>query len=132
MARRQDSTKVAHIPPPVGGLNTVDPGFAMPEYDCPVLYNMIGAENGIRSRLGYKEWSTGVGAGVVPTIMPFAGSTANGTKDRLFATTSSTIYDVSASGAPTSKLTFASAANDAGWGIAHGLVNSASAHFLAY
>jgi hypothetical protein len=83
---RRNVTESAHIPAPVGGLNTIDPGYQMPDLDCPLLYNMIPAENGLRSRLGYKEWCTGVGSSTVPTIMPFAGSSTNGSKDKLFAT----------------------------------------------
>lgn len=123
----------AHIPAPIGGLNTIDAGYDMPPADSPLLYNVISAENGLRSRLGYKEWCTSVGAGQVPTVMPFHGSSSNGSKDRLFATSGADIYDVSASSAaPTSKLTFASAAGDAGWGVFSGAVNSASGHFLLY
>jgi hypothetical protein len=134
MRRPQRSTQIqAHIPAPVGGLNTVSPGYQMPDLDCPVLYNLVGAENGLRSRLGYKEWCTGVGSANVATIMPFAGSTTSGTKDRLFATSSAKIYDVSSSSAaPTSVLNFASSANSAGWGVSHSVVNSAGAHFLMY
>src|SRR5216684_2900573 len=128
---RPDRTEPVHIPAPVGGLNTVDPGFALPPYDCPVLFNMIGGENGSRIRRGYKEWCTGVGASVVPTMMPFHGSSTNGSKDRLFATSSSNIYSVGASSAaPPSVLVFASAAGDAGWGVFRGLVSSGGQHFL--
>jgi hypothetical protein len=134
--RPQLSTQIqAHIPAPVGGLNTVSPGYQMPELDCPVLYNLVGAENGLRSRLGYKEWCTGVGSSTVATIMPFAGSTTSGSKDKLFATSTGTakIYDVSASSAaPSSVLNFASSTGDAGWGVSHSVVNSAGAHFLMY
>jgi hypothetical protein len=134
--RPQRSTQIqAHIPAPVGGLNTVSPGYQMPDLDCPVLYNLVGAENGLRSRFGYKEWCTGVGSSTVATIMPFAGSTTSGSKDKLFATSTGTakIYDVSASSAtPSSVLNFASSAGDAGWGVSHSVVNSAGAHFLMY
>jgi hypothetical protein len=122
-----------HIPAPVGGLNTVDAGYEMPATDAPVLFNVIAAENGLRSRLGYKEFATNVGSGMVPTVMPYAGSSWDGTKDRLFATTSTTLYDVTAGGSsPTSKLTFSSSSGDAGWGVSHAVVNSAGAHFLTY
>jgi hypothetical protein len=132
--RPQLSTQIqAHIPAPVGGLNTVDAGYEMPATDAPVLFNVIAAENGLRSRLGYKEFATNVGSGMVPTVMPYAGSSWDGTKDRLFATTSTTLYDVTAGGSsPTSKLTFSSSSGDAGWGNSHAVVNSAGAHFLMY
>src|SRR6266850_1904459 len=135
LARRRGQparSVAAHIPAPVGGLNTVDPGYALPELDCPVLYNFIGAENGVRSRLGYKEWCTGVGSSFVPSIIPFHGSSSDGSKDRLFATSTGTakIYSVGASSAtPTAVLTFGSSAGDAGWCVSHSVVNSANAHF---
>lgn len=132
---RPNRTLTAHIGAPVGGLNTIAPGYALPEFDCPFLTNLVGAENGVRSRLGYKEWCTGVGAATVPTIMPFSGSSTNGSKDRLFATSTGTakIYSVGASSAaPTSVLNFASSAGDAGWGVSRGIVNAANAHFLMY
>lgn len=126
----------AHIPAPVGGLNTVDPGYALPELDCPLLYNMIGGENGLRVRQGYKEWCTGLtGAtnNAVRTMLPFFGSGTSGSADRLFACTSSGIWSVGASSAmPPSVLTFTSSAGDAGRGVARGIVNSANAHFLMY
>jgi hypothetical protein len=132
---RRNVTESAHIPAPVGGLNTIDPGYQMPDLDCPLLYNMIPAENGLRSRLGYKEWCTGVGSSTVPTIMPFAGSSTNGSKDKLFATSTGTakIYDVSASSAaPTAVLNLASSAGDAGWGVPCGVVSASGQHFLLY
>jgi len=133
---RPDRTEPIHIPAPIGGLNTVDPGFDLPELDCPLLYNMIGAENGLRVRLGYKEWCTGlVGAAdnTVRSVLPFQGSGANGAKDRLFACMSSQIYSVGASSAaPPSVLAFASAVGNAGWGQARGVVNAANGHFLMY
>src|SRR5437763_331286 len=81
----------ATIPAPVGGLNTIDPGFALPETDCPLLYNLIGAENGLRSRLGWKEWATGLG-GEVRSVIPFVGSDQAGSTDRLFAATSAGLW----------------------------------------
>src|SRR6266850_445791 len=131
---RRNRTETAHIPAPTGGLNTVDPGYALPEFDCPVLFNMIGGENGARIRRGYKEWCTGMtGAtdNTVRSVLPFFGSGTNGAKDRLFACTSSKIWSVGASSAaPPSVLNFASTAGDAGWGVARGVVNAANAHFL--
>lgn len=133
--RRPDRTAKTHIPPPVGGLNTIDPGYSMPEFDCPLLYNMIGAENGLRARLGYKEWCTGVGSSLVPTIIPFSGSSADGSKDRLFALSTGTakIYSVGSSSAtPTAMFTLASSTGDSGWGVSHSLVSSSGQHFAMY
>lgn len=57
----QPSVQGATLPAPIGGLNTVDAGAAMPKSDCIQLYNLIAAEYGLRSRLGYQEWATGIG-----------------------------------------------------------------------
>jgi hypothetical protein len=128
---RPATHKEITIPPPIGGLNTVDPAFSMSDAFCPMLFNMLGDNNGLEVRLGYTEWCTGVGVGIVPTVMPFFGSDAS--KNRLFATSSAKIYDVTASSAtPTSKLTFGSSAGDAGWGVCAAAVNAANAHFLLY
>lgn len=124
------------IPAPMGGLNTVDSGFAMPKADCPVLYNMIGAENGLRGRLGSAEWCTGlvgIADNTVRAELPFTGSHKNGSSNKLFATTSKGIYDVSASsGAPPLVVTFGIQTGDAGRGISQVVVNSSGGHFLVY
>jgi hypothetical protein len=133
---QRSSLESAHIPAPVGGLNTVDPGYEMPELDCPLLYNMVGAENGLRSRLGSREWCTGL-VGIVDntvrTILPFAGSHKNGSTDKLFACTSQGIYDVSASSAaPALVVAFGVQAGDAGYGISCVFVNFSGGHFLLF
>jgi hypothetical protein len=122
-----------YIPAPTGGLNTVSPGGLLPDTDCLSLWNMVVAENGLRSRLGSREWCTGLtGASdnLVRSVLPFKGSQAS--KDRVFACTSSGIWDVtSSSAAPTLVIAFADTTGDAGYGVAHALVTAAG-HFLAY
>ncbi len=123
------------VPAPMGGLNTVSSGAAMPPGDCVLLYNLVAAENGLRSRLGSREWCTGLtGASdnQVRSILPFTGSTKSGNRNKLFATTSTGIWDVTASDTtPALLLSFASSAGDAGYGVAHVVVTSAG-HFLLY
>ena len=108
----------------------------MPDTDCPLLYNMIGAENGIRSRLGNQEWCTGVngiGDNTVRSMLPFTGSHKNGSTNKLFACTRKGIYDVSASSAtPPLVVTFAIQTGDAGYGICYTVVNASGGHFLVY
>jgi hypothetical protein len=43
------------MPAPVGGLNTVDAGASMPATDAILLKDMVAAEYGLRTRLGYRE-----------------------------------------------------------------------------
>lgn len=106
---------------PIGGINTMDAGPTMPDLDALYLYNCLAAEYGLRSRLGYREWVTGLTGNVdngVRTILPFVGDAANGADNRLFATTDSGIWDVSASTAsPTQVVAFPSSAGSAGRGV---------------
>src|SRR5256885_6701641 len=118
------------MPAPIGGLNTIDVGFSMPETDCPVLFNCIGAENGLRSRLGWREWATNLG-GQVRSIVPFTGSDKSGANNRLFAATAAGIWDVSASTTtPTHVVTFATTTGDAGYCVSCVNVNFGGGHFL--
>lgn len=99
------SAQSVHVPAPVGGLNSIEAIGAMNPRDCVLLYNMIPGEYGLRARLGSREWCsglTGAGDNYVRSILPFTGSTESGSQNRLFATTSSGIWDVTSSGGLTS------------------------------
>jgi len=83
-----------HVPAPLGGFNTVASALAMPPGDCVYAYNLIAGEYGLRSRLGYKEWCTNLSGtldNTVRSVLPFTGSAKNGSKDKLFAVTSTGI-----------------------------------------
>jgi hypothetical protein len=74
--------------------------MAMPARDCIYCFNLIAAEYGLRSRLGYREWATGlIGAtdNTVRTMMGFNGTSANGSADKLFACTQSGIFEATES-----------------------------------
>src|SRR5688500_4988106 len=118
---KQASNGSAYLPAPMGGLNTIDAGGAMPPADCNLLYNLIAAEQGLRARTGYREWCTnltGAADNQVRTTLAFKGSQKNGTRDKLFACTSTGIWDVSdSSTAPTLLVTFSVQSGDAGYGI---------------
>lgn len=137
LRRRQapPAIETGHIPAPLGGVNSVAGGSAMPPGDCVYAYNVIPGENGLRARSGSREWCTGLAGGAdstVRTTMGFRGSAKNGSKDKLFACTSTGIWDVSNSSAsPAQVLAFASSANNAGYGVFHTVVTSAG-HFLLY
>lgn len=123
--------RTAHLPAPVGGVNTIDPGSAMDPRDCLLLFNMVGAEYGLRTRLGWREWCTGLG-GQVRTLVPFTGSHKDGSTSKLFACTEAGIWDVTASSAaPTKVVNFGTQNADAGWGAATAFVTIAG-HFLVY
>lgn len=122
-----------HLPAPVGGVNTVAPGLAMPETDAVQAWNLISAEGGLRSRRGYREWCTGLTSSAtegVRSVLPFTGSAVG--NGRLFATTDSGIWDVSDSSAsPSLVLSFSTTTGSAGYGVSAVLITSAG-HFLLY
>ncbi len=92
--------KDAPLPVPVGGLNAVDGVRSMPGTDCVLLYNMVTSELGLRPRLGYQEFATGVDGGAeIRTVLPYTGSMRSQVRDALFAVTVNGIWDVT-SGAP--------------------------------
>lgn len=136
LTRRKPVPTVAQpmlFPAPTGGLNTISPGTAMPPGDCVVAWNLIATENGLRSRLGYREWCTGLTGTTddkVRSLLSFSGSEP--AQNRLFATTDTSIYDVTASSAtPSTVLAFASSSGDAGYGVGRVVVTSAG-HFYIY
>lgn len=128
-------TRAVNLPAPVGGLNTISPGSGMPVSDCVQLYNMIPSEYGLRARLGSREWANGItGAGddYVRTIIPFKGSAASGSADKIFATTSSGIFDITSTGAVgAAEIAFSITSGRAGHGTYHVQVTSAG-HFLLF
>jgi len=109
--------KTAHVPAPLGGLNTISQGTDMPATDLVLSYNVMSSELGLRSRLGWREWCTNLAGEQVRTIIPYTGSTPDGSSNRLFACTRSGIWDCSASSAsPSRVVTFAIQNDDSGWG----------------
>jgi hypothetical protein len=95
------SIQTVHLPAPVGGLATLEAAGAMPANKAILLFNMIPSEYGLRARLGSREVCrglTGAGDTYVRSILPFTGSTDAGSGNKLFATTSTGIWDVSESG----------------------------------
>jgi hypothetical protein len=95
------TSQAIHLPAPVGGLNTVSAGTAMPATDAVQAYNLVAAEYGLRSRFGSREWAiglTGASDNIVRTMLPFYGPAGSGANDRLFVTTSSGIWEVTDSG----------------------------------
>lgn len=133
LARPQRSVDL-HLPAPVGGLNTQAAGSAMPATDAMALWNLVASELGLRSRLGYREWGTGLTGAAdnqVRSVFAYHGSARNGSKDRLFACTTTGIYDVTVQGTETLVHTFGTQTGDAGIGVAHAFTTSGG-HFLAY
>lgn len=126
-----DRLRRISIPAPMGSINTISSGAAMPPGDCIFRYNLIPAEYGLRTRLGSREWVTGLG-GPVRSLLAFTGSVKSGTRDRLFACTETGIWDVTdSSAAPTQLVVFGTQSADSGWGVSTVMVTAAG-HFLLY
>ncbi|WP_199741923.1 hypothetical protein [Corallococcus sp. CA047B] len=123
------------MPVPMGGLNSISAGSAMPPSDCVRLFNLVPAEQGLRSRLGWREWCTGLTGSAdnfVRSLHAFTGSAANGASNRVFAVTSTGIWDVtSSSTSPTQALAFPVTTGDAGYGYSTVMV-AAGGHYLLY
>lgn len=108
-------TKSFTIAAPGGGINTVDAASGMAATDCLYAYNLIAAEFGLRVRLGYQEWCTGL-SGAARTIIPFNGGAS--AQDRLFVASPAGIYDcTNASAAPTLLIAFGITTGNAGFGV---------------
>jgi len=117
----RQTTQSLHLAAPTGGLNAISGASATPPTDCAAAVNLIPSERGLRVRTGYQEWCTNVTGALdntVRTILPFTGSAASGAGDKLFAVTSTGIWDVTSSGSsPTSLIEFPSSTGDAGYGV---------------
>lgn len=128
-----------HLSAPTGGDDTISPATEMPPGRSVLSYNLISGEYGLRSRLGWREWAS-LGTGEqVRSLLPYYGAAKDGSGNRLFACTTSGIWDVTSSGdtvghgtAPTRVVTFPVASEDSGWGASTVFVNAAGAHFLVY
>lgn len=125
-------TQTAHMPAPLAGLNTISPASALEPSECLVLYNMLAGENGLAARAGYEEWVTGIGE-EVRTLISFKGSASDGTKDRLWACTTTGIWDCTSSTAtPTQVVIFPTQDGNSGYGRYTSFVNTVPEHWLCY
>jgi hypothetical protein len=119
--------------PAPSGINTISPGTGYAAGDAIFMFNLISSEFGTRARNGYREHvtnMTGAADNQVRAILPFMGSTAGAHK--LFATTSSGIWDVTSSDStPTIDTAFGDTSGNAGYGVSH-VVVTAAGHFLVY
>ena len=129
--------KTVTLQAPNGGLNTIAPGGALPTSDWLYVWNLIASEVGVRARGGYREWVTGmtgatVGDNLVRAVLPFGGGRKNASTDKLFATTSSGIWDCSASTAtPALSVAFAITTGEAGYGTST-VVSTPGDRYLLY
>jgi hypothetical protein len=78
------------LPPPVGGLNTLDAVANMPPTDAVILDNYFPGTADVPLRNGFQTWGSGL-----TNVETLAVYTA-GTTKKMFAVTGGRIYDVSA------------------------------------
>lgn len=132
---RQSIQRSGHLSAPMGGINRADSASAMSATDCLSLRNMCGSRYGLKVRPGHREWCTGLGAEpvqAVRSILSFAGSTDDSLADRLFACTTSGIWDVTtSSSSPSRTYDFPTSNASSGRGVGTGFVTIAG-HFYAY
>jgi len=130
---RPQTHKPFTITAPVGGLNTVDPAAALPPGDAQALVNMINGENGLRPRMGFAEWCTGVdgAAAEVRSILTYKGSVAG--YDRTYAVTPNGIWNTTASSAaPIKVLSLNTVGGNAGYGCGLAYVTGGGVRTLLY
>lgn len=132
-APRGQTSESGHVPAPVGGINTVDVGSQMPPLDANYLWNLLPAEYGLRSRLGWREWCTGLTGYADNQVRSVLSFTGNGiSSPRTFACTSSGIWDVTNSSAsPTLVQTFTYNGATAGYGSST-VYSTPAGRFLIY
>lgn len=92
--RRMIST-VKVIPPPYGGWNARDDLENMKSTDAVVLENVLPADAGVVTRLGYEEWATGMPSACL-SLLEYNSVAGVST---LFGATATAIYNVTAQGA---------------------------------
>lgn len=127
---RQQTTKLAPIVAPVGGINAVTPLAAMEPTYCLEAVNLVADGPGLRVRPGYAAYATSVGTGGIRTVIPFEGTT----ESKLFVSAQDGIYDVSAGGSGpwTADVTFGDGTGDAGIGVWTNFVSDAGTHYCFY
>ena len=125
--------KSTSVPASVGGVNALDSFMMMPGQDCIYTYNIMPVEYGMRTRLGYREWATGV-TGDVRTIIPYESNDSGTTNDRLWAATENGLYDVTLfnTQTPVEDVAFTVQGEEAGYGVKCEFTNDAGSHYLFY
>lgn len=97
--RRRRVSEGSSVPAPVGGWDAISPLAAMKPDRAIVLDNWFPQPGYIEVRRGHAVQSSGVGSGVVDTLMKYQGLTSSSSK--LFAIGGGSIYDATSRGAGT-------------------------------
>lgn len=121
------------IPAPTGGLNTAASGLTIPPTDCVQAYNLVPAENGLRSRLGSSEWVTGINDedGLPAPTRSEHAFVGSGTS-ALFVTTDRGMWQASVSSEePDLLFEWPTQGGNAGYGVSTN-ITTVGGHFLVY
>lgn len=129
-------SEMFRMPAPYKGVDERIPFVAGATEVCVYSYNLVPSDGGVELRKGFREYQIELddGAGIsVNTIMPFDGTAADGSEDRLFAVTNEGIWDVTTDGgSPTLKVTFSDQSEDAGYGVYITFINDAGDKYMFY
>ncbi len=124
-------TRPGVIPAPTGGINSITSLATMKPTDSIYTVNIDATTYGCRVRPGYAEYANGLTGDALKTIMPFSGSAADGSNDRVFAATNDGIYDITTSTTSPSKVVdWPVKSSDAGWCVFCQFVNDGGDHIL--
>ena len=109
------------IPPPIGGMNSIDALSSMPLTDAVLLNNLFPTQYGLEVRKGSLEWATMPTSSPVLSLIAFAGIAP-----KLYACSGSVIYEITShtpvavvTGLGSVEYNFINFANSAGlWAVA--------------
>lgn len=113
------------MPAPTGGWDALNPLASMPEDRAVTLDNWFPQPGYVEVRRGYKTHATGLGTGVVDTLMPYHGQTT--AASRLFAVANAKIYEVTSEA--TASATSVSSLSSNRWQHVN-FTTSAGTHYL--
>ena len=122
---RQAVSRTFTLRAPVGGLNMRDALAHMPASDAIICDNFFPEANYLILRKGYSSHSTGVGTGVIQTLMTYH---ARNGSEKLFAGANAKIYDCTTAGAATVSYSTAITVNK--WQYTN-FSNTAGTHIIA-
>jgi len=118
---KRQTSQTARIPAPFKGVDSRTPFAAGAQDVCVYSYNLVPNDGGVAIRKGYGRYQVEINDGnglSVNTIIPFDGTLADGSEDRLFVATNEGIWDCTVEGAtPELKETFGDQSADAGYGV---------------
>jgi len=111
------------------GMNLVDTATELEPMDCLSAVNMLRGQYGLKTRSGYREWVTGLGASV-RSILPFQGSASS--NDKIFAAIQTGIYDCSTSTSTPGAAVYTFGTSDATSGYCEAVnwTTDAGGHFM--